>query len=260
MQFILRTGDVSGKEVKYFFFLGEENPVEKECWGQGPGLGLGGEQRGGQGRSGDTSIIKPEPQGKMEEVVSRVPHVGGHWQAHLRSSEIKYLIWSFSSQHDISLCGRWESFLHSIILQPSVGHALEMKAWIVVCAGRAGERSSGYQSEGEVISSNLGNVGTFWLPYVVEEESEERGRVVPTWWYKEEELRKLRAWGHLDSTLKPVTAYIGLPDCGSDWGDWAKFSFGTPVVVCIRGPLQMPFISSVDSKAASEGWISVCKE
>lgn len=34
----------------------------------------------------------PEPQGKVGEVVSRVPHVEGLRQTHLRSSEIKYLI------------------------------------------------------------------------------------------------------------------------------------------------------------------------
>lgn len=28
---------------------------------------------------------------------------------------------------------------------------------------RAGERSSGYQSEGEETNSNQGNVGAFWL-------------------------------------------------------------------------------------------------
>lgn len=41
---------------------------------------------------------------------------------------------------------------------------------------------------------------------IVKEESKESGMIVPTWWYKEEGLRNMRTWGHLDSTLKSIAA------------------------------------------------------
>lgn len=49
------------------------------------------------------------------------------------------------------------------------------------------------------MTSDLGNGGALWLSYIVKEESKERGMIVPTWWNKEERLRNMRTWGHLDS-------------------------------------------------------------
>lgn len=52
------------------------------------------------------------------------------------------------------------------VLQPSISRALgnEGSGGFVHGVQKAGERSSRYQSGGEVTSSSLGNVGTFWYP------------------------------------------------------------------------------------------------
>lgn len=179
--------------------------MEKVCRCHRLGQGQGQREPPCTGCACDTLVIS---QDHMEggDVISRILHVEGHRQKNLRSSEIKYLIWSFSSQPNHSL--KWFSGKFVTYYNLVSATLWGMKAQVIVRDGQERAAQGANQRE-KWLAATWGMQLLFGCSTWGRVKG--KGVTLPTWWGKEEGLRKMRTWGCLDSTLKQTVVKVGIP-------------------------------------------------